>query len=333
MKQLTTFLLWLVCIAIHAQQPFDEASIFEIISKQDTIRFIKTDNDLTTKKPTIIFCQGSQPIPLFIGDEQNNFIPALCNFDYKKISKDYHIILISMPHTPILVNDSLLNNNSAFVTDISKPESFDTLYMRYNYLENYVRRGNTVIKHLKKQKWVEKRKIVVVGHSQGAQVALNLAVTNPDIYALGYFSGNIEGRFTQFIRNERNQVKRGNQTQFEAQNKIDSLYHIWQLICRKETEYGDGSHTWKSFSQNFVSKMTSLKMPVFITYGTEDPASEGCDYLPIYFEMANKTNYKIKPFVRCGHNFEEVTADGKHNWEKIHWQEAIDAFLLFIENQ
>ena len=49
------------------------------------------------------------------------------------------------------------------------------------------------------QKWVDKKKIYIIGHSQGAQVAIEMAKENKIIAAVGYSSGNVLGRFSQYI--------------------------------------------------------------------------------------------------------------------------------------
>jgi hypothetical protein len=67
----------------------------------------------------------------------------------------------------------------------------------------------------------------------------------------------------------------------------------------------------------------------YIAYGTKDDGPQQCDLLPIYFELAGKTNYKIRPFVGRGHNFEEITVEGKHNFDNMRWKEAVDEFMLW----
>ncbi len=165
-----------------------------------------------------------------------------------------------------------------------------------------------------------------MGHSQGTHIAANLAEQNPDIYALGYFSGNVSGRYSQFILQDRNAAKTGKVSREEAQANIEKRYEWWQLLCRgkmTDEQSGDPVHTWKSFSVSDVNRLVALKNPVYIAYGTEDDGPQLCNILPVYFELAGKTNYKMRPFVGCGHNFEEIMPDGSHNWDKMYWNEAV----------
>jgi hypothetical protein len=163
-----------------------------------------------------------------------------------------------------------------------------------------------------------------------------LAEQNPDIYAISYSGGNILGRFQSIILQERNAAKKGKISKEEAQANIERRYEWWKDVCRDTTEFtpdvSDAKRTWKSFSTPDIKRITELKLPVFIPYGTEDDGPQMCDILPILFELAGKTNYKMRPFVGCGHNFEEIAPDGSHNWDKMYWKEAVNEFILWVES-
>jgi hypothetical protein len=326
----------LVSICLKAELPVENVKLFSIRSKKDTIQFIKIGIETSQAKPIIFYCQGSLPLPLIVKDKGNSFIIATNNFDYRTLLKKYNIIIVSMPHTPVVADKSHLDNKYAYVPNILKPNEYDTQYLADNYLEKYVERGNIVLKYLKKQSWVDKKKIILIGHSQGADVALSLAKQNPYIYALGYFSGSADGRFEPQIIEQRNASKKGKISNEEAQANIEKEYEWWKSVCRDTTEFvpgtADSKRTWKSFSGSDREKLVSLKIPVFITYGTEDVGPQNNDLLPIYFELAGKTNYKMRPFVGCGHNFEEIMPTGEHNYDKMHWNDAVSDFIFWCES-
>lgn len=311
------------------------ARLFSIVEKGDTIQFLKTDSCIIQKKPTIIFCQGSLPIPMIIDDGTSKFIPALNNFDYQKISEKYNIILISMPHTPPVAVKEQLNKRFQYVPDLKREYKFDSIYLQDNYLEKYVERANCVLKYLKKQKWVDKNRMAVFGHSQGSYIALELAKQNPSIRAVGYAGGNPSGRFTLTIRKARRAVIAKKITPEEGQKSIDELYDLWKSYCKginPETDNADKAKTWTSFTKPVWDDLTGLKTPLFITYGTEDlESTEGCELLPVYFEKAGKSNYRMMPLVGCGHNFEEITADGTSNYDKMHWDDVMNSFIEWVE--
>jgi len=326
-------LLILATFQLKAQGQVENSKIFTITINSDSIQFLRISKDTISPKPVILFCQGSLPLPLILIDKEVSVIPVLNNFDYKRISERYNIVVISMPNTPISAQKEELNKLYAFVPDISKPDGYDRKYIKNNYLEKYVERGNLVLEYLRKQTWVDASKIILLGHSQGAHIAAYLAAQNRDIYAVGYFSGNPLGRYSQLINEQRNKSKSGQLTINEAQSNIDSIYIKWESICRgvNKNNQVDSDQTWMSFSDVYIDILVALKMPLYIAYGTEDMGGQFCDFLPIYFELANKTNYLLRPFIGCGHNFEEIMPDGSHNYDKMYWSEAVEEFISWCE--
>lgn len=332
-------MLQLFVITTYSQliQGLDNVRLFTITAANgDTIHFIKSNADLEKKKPTILFCQGSLPKPLIITNESQGPFIASYNFNYSKLCDKYNLIEISMPHTPPILPWKMLNKDGCFSTNKDILNHFDSLYLKNNYLENYVYRANSVLSFLKKQKWVDTNKIAVFGHSQGSYIAIEIARTNKLIKVIGYSGGNPMGRFEIYIRQIRRDIISKKISEEEGQTQIDKTYLEWKNICKEEESKIEGADrcvTWKSFSKNFLNEITDLKIPIYITYGTNDLEScESSELLPIYFQLKGKTNYKMMPFVGCGHNFEEVSADGKHNWEKMYWDKAIDGFIDYWES-
>lgn len=311
---------------------------FEILSDQDTIQFINANQDLHTKKPTIIFCQGSLPIPLIIDDLQYNekFMPVFGNFDHKTISQRYNLVCISMPHTPLIASTDNLNNQYAYVTDRNNNYSYSPAYLNSNYMETYVRRGNIVINYLMKQPWVDNKNIFIVGHSQGAKVATILASQNKNIAALGFLSGNPLGRIDLFIREYRLQETKGILSKEEAQAKINKVYEWWQSlhdnIDKPSINGEDSPKTTISFSKPVLHELLNLQIPVFIGYGTQDIGASYCDLLPIDFIRVNKTNFRHVPYPGLEHNFMEVDEQGKRIPEKGHWNKVMFDFTGWLDS-
>jgi len=126
---------------------------------------------LSEVKPVLLFCQGSQSIPLFIDFGEKGIKPiALSNFDVNKMKEHYHVVVISMPKTPLAPPLAQLNKSYNYVLDPSNERSYDRAFLEADYLENYVKRANRVIKFLRKQKWVDKSELVIAGHSQGSRI-------------------------------------------------------------------------------------------------------------------------------------------------------------------
>ena len=311
---------------------------FSINQGKDTIQFIKVDSDIKVKKPVLLFCQGSLPIPLIIKDKEGMIIPALNNFDYKKIAEKYHIIVISMPCIPIMPEEEHLNNQYCYIEDSNNSHSFPLKYSEANFLDNYVKRANRVIKFLRKQTWVDKSRMLIVGHSQGTYIATKVAAENPAISALGFLSGNPLGRVSEYIWQYRKLEHKGAISPKEAQERIDGIYEWWKNINLRPSNKPlepdkDSSNATISFSTPVIEDLLNLSIPIYIAYGTEDNTSFYCDFLPIEFIRKGKINYKIRPYVGLEHNFMEVDSAGKPIVEKMHWTEVFNDFIKWTETE
>src|SRR5690606_20382994 len=103
----------------------------------DTIDFVIADTNLNVAKPLLLFCQGSQPVPLFFDLNEQGIIPVpLSNFDMSKLNEKYHVCVISMPKTPVIVGRNHLNDQYNYVTDTSYQHSYSLEYLKNDYSEN-----------------------------------------------------------------------------------------------------------------------------------------------------------------------------------------------------
>lgn len=324
---------------VYGQKPIQyvNAVRFTIENKKDTIEFLKLNEDLEIPKPTIIFCQGSLPIPLILDlHDGSRKVTGISNFDYNKLIERFNIILVSMPHIPLIVKKEHLNDQYAYVTDTNNVHSYPQAYLDDNYLEKYVERGNAVIEFLLQQKWVNKKHIVIVGHSLGAKVATKIASENNHISALGFLSGNPVGRIEQFVRQSRLLELKGRLSPEKAQEEINRIYDWWKWMHEHPdtpSQKGEDSpRTVISFSNPVLPDLLKINIPVYIAYGTRDIGSSYCDLLPLDFIQAGKTNYKVVPYLGLEHNYFEVDSMGKPDYDKCHWDEVMSDFIDWLYN-
>lgn len=323
-----------LCLNISAQDMGvinGEARHFRIKTRDDQIDFIKLDTSLSAVKPVLLFLQGSLPLPLFFTSNTGKIYMiggGITNFNYKEIQQEYHIIVISMPKTPVLVDEKNLNPSYCYVPDSSRADQFDPAYIEADYLDNYVLRANRVIRFLKKQPWVAKTKFVLAGHSQGTKVAAKVALQNKNITHLGLFAANPFGRVDQFIRQFRKQAEKGELTWEEAGEKMENYYQYYQLVNTPDSLHGHPEYlAWKTFSETFYDDWLQLNIPLYLAYGTSDITADLCDLVPLFFIQEQKHNLTLKRYAGLDHNFFEVNADGRPDYEKGHWKEIMETFL------
>lgn len=77
----------------------NESTTFQLISKDENIDFIVFDTKLETKKPIFLWCQGSLPYPLYVNSKEGIWLigGGITNFDIENITKNYYLVIISMP--------------------------------------------------------------------------------------------------------------------------------------------------------------------------------------------------------------------------------------------
>ena len=302
---------------------------FQTTLKKDTIDFVVAETDLTVKKPVLLFCQGSQPVPLFFDFPDQGIVPVtLNNFDVSEMKKNYHVVVISMPKTPVTVGWDHLNKQYNYVLDTASEYSYDPEFTKADYLENYVARANQVLKYLSKQKWVDNEQLVVAGHSQGSHVALGIAHANKNVTHLGLFGFNPLGRIDQYIRSARKQAESGEITWQQADSIQKDTYEEYQSYYKPDsTQTSPFANSWKSFSKSQLNELVDLKIPVYIAYGSNDINSDFCDLLPLYFIEKGKSNYEVLRYPNLEHNFFPIDKNGNPDYQNGRWFVVMNSFV------
>ncbi|WP_404984656.1 alpha/beta hydrolase fold domain-containing protein [Chryseobacterium sp. M5] len=308
----------------------NQSTAFEISDKNDPIEFIVYDTKLEQKKPVFLWCQGSLPYPIYVNSKEEGLWiigGGIANFDVENIVKNYHLVIISMPKTPLIADEKDINESYWYYGN-SKNENQPTLeFQKADYLENYVNRAQKVLKFLNKQKWVDRSKLIVAGSSQGSKVATKVAAANKNVSKLGLFSANPFGRIDQNIREYRKEAEQKQISWEEADKGIEEEYQMFRdAYTPKKLAEKPELLAWKSFSVPLLDDWLQFKKPIYLAYGTHDIASDLNDIVPLYFIRENNNNLTLKRYLNLEHNFFEVE-NGKPNHEKPHWEEVMNDFV------
>lgn len=302
-------------------------SSFSIEEENDTIDFAIADTVFDIQKPMLLFCQGSLPVPLFVDVGNNRIVPLqLGNFDLKEMRKYYHVVVISMPKTPMIAKMENLTQQYYYVKDTATRKISDAFFLADN-MANYVRRANVVIAYLQKKDFIESSKLVVCGHSQGSRVAVMLAASNKAITQLGLFSYSYENRIDEILRKARVAATKGEITWYEADSIQENYYAFYRKICNDDSLKVQPSLTsWRSFSKTTINELSHLKIPVYIAYGSEDVGCVDTDLIPLYFIEQGKSNYVVRRYPGLEHNFFPLV-DGHPDHKNGEWANVMNAFI------
>ncbi len=324
---------------ISAQQPVqmgNDATHFQIGPENQPIDFLVLDTTFSKVKPILLFCQGSLPIPLFANLEGHGLYligGGMSNFDLDSLRKVYYPVVISMPFTPLVVEQAHLNPSFCYVPNPELPRDFSPDYLAADTLENYVDRALMVLGYLRQQTWVYPVEWVVAGHSQGAKVATKVASASPWISRLGLFSPNPFGRIDQFIRETRLDAQLGRQTWEQADTLMDNFVQLSRLTADPQVRLDNQNlaSLW-SFSEPMFDDWLALEKPIYLAYGTEDRSADLCDIIPLLFIRENKENLTMRRYIHREHNFFPVGVDGRPDQEQPGWPAVMNAFLEWAKD-
>lgn len=322
MKKILFFLFpIIISFQSFSQKPEDFGyRHFTIKFKNDNVDIlIKSRNgEENIKKPLFLFCQGSLPHPLIILDKDGKPY-SIAPFKTDSLEKYYHIAFISKPYIPLIAQESVLDNYN-FID--STAHTFPLEYIKRNVIDYYVERNIAVINFLKQQKWIDAKKIIIAGHSEGSNLVAQIAYKCKDVKYVIYASGNALGRIMAIIANDRQENLHVNFKQW--QSIVDSPYVI--------NNKGDAYKATYGFSYPppiyFLEK---LKIPVLVCYGTKDPSALLNDYLQVEMIRQKKKNFSFYVYDGLEHNFFGLKPDGSFDENQFHWDEVVNDWLTWLK--
>lgn len=304
---------------------------FQTIYKGDTVDILikSKKGDELKRKPLLLFCQGSLPVPLIIKYDENGKqgIYHVFVFNPDSLSNEYHLAIIGKPYIPLIVDKKSLNSDMTFTDSTG---AFPKKYIERNLLDYYVHRDIAVIKFLQKQSWVSKNKLVVAGHSEGSTIAAKLALEFPKVTKLIYASGNPLGRIMTIIEHDR--TDESDSAQY-AENEIKHWKQIVDNSSDMDTKTGDTYKATYEFSIPPMQYLQKLKIPVLICYGTKDVGSPFNDYFRVEMIRQKKKNFTFKAYIGLDHNFFPLKPNGDINFDIFNWDKVADDWRSWLRNK
>jgi dienelactone hydrolase len=285
-------------------------------------------------RPLLIYLDGSGNFPIQFKTKSGRYSTAIA-MDVAKYAKEYYIVLISKPGIPFSDSLSYSDSGRAFY-----PEN-KTYKERYS-LDWRAGTAAESINFLVKKIPVDQKKVVVMGYSEGSQVAPKVAVLNKKVTHVVCFVGNALNQLYDFILDARLEADRGKISTEEAQGKVDSLYIEYEKIYANplavnQTWYGETYLKWSSFTKTTpLENMIQLNIPILYLAGGKDNHQNimDMDYARLEFLRKGKKNLTYKVYPNSNHYFQESsTVDGKtkktDRIDEVH-QFAFDWLNAFI---
>lgn len=338
MKSIIIILTLITIInVVPAQYPpnLDSYSHYHLIKKVDTIKYhIYSKLPLNKNKGIVVYLHGSGSEPLFKIRENTDTIEVMIDgipkkklqksmyinssvpFDLDRIPDSYAFVVISKTGIPFSVT------NSEFTTP--------KIFFEKESLDHRVYQADEVINYILKKQCKNAKNVVVIGHSEGSDVAAKLATKNKKITHLGYWSGGGPTQYYDFALFIRNEVNRGNLSEEEAIKQLDSLIKQAREIANEPNNidkkwYGHSYQRWASFTEPSINNLLKVKIPIFIAMGSKDTAVpiESAYYIPIEFARHKKDNLTFKVYPELDHSFNIPPKKEGEEWQVL----FMDIFL------
>ena len=290
-----------------------------LFSKKDTITFIhSTFNE--KPKPTIVFIQGSLPNPIVLNEDGYKW--ANLPFDYTKFIKEVNLVLISRKGVDLECNFNELENIQ---------QSPTVEYLKNDNLDYRVFQVEEVLKFLKKQKWVNKENLFLVGHSEGYRVTAKAAERNRKIKKIVCLAADPINRISENII--RLQIE--NTQMNHDSTRVSKIYkEINDFKNLQKFDKGDyDMNNFVSYNENPPYKsFEKFKNPILICYGTNDVRAYNNNLLPL---LINKKNLELKIYPDLDHNFlrKEFDKNGNAIEDSYHWDSVFKDVLEWLLNE
>ena len=259
------------------------------------------------RKPLLVYLDGSGNFPLYYKTKSGRYSTAV-PLSVKRYAKQYRVVLISKPGIPF--QDSLRYSSSG------RSYYPDNATFQQHYSLNWrAETAAAAIDYVAKKLPIDQSKIVVMGFSEGSQVAPRVAVLNKKVTHVVCLAGNALNQLYDFLVEARLQVERQELTAEQGQQIVDSLYREYAKIYQApqatdKSWFGATYQKWSSFSQPTpLESMLQLNIPILYIAGGKDHNQTivTMDYARLEFLRRGKSNLTYRVFPNANHYFEEIT--------------------------
>ncbi|MBF9221335.1 alpha/beta hydrolase family protein [Hymenobacter ruricola] len=313
MHRLLGLLLLLAPLLVHGQNAANELFQHYTLHRPQLKSFDihVTKSDSKAKRPLLVYLDGSGNFPLYYKTKSGRYNSSV-PLNISKYAKDYYIVVISKPGIPF--KDSLRYDNSGR-RYYPENNTFKQLYS----LDWRAEAASATIDYLVKKLPIDTRKVIVMGYSEGSQVAPRVAVLNKKVTHVICMAGNALNQLYDFLLAARLQAEQQQLSRIESQRIVDSLYTEYAKIYRSpkavdHTWYGATYLKWSSFSRTTpLENMLRLSIPILYIAGGRDDNQTimSMDYAKLEFLRQGKSNLTYRVYPDCNHYFqEEKTVDG-----------------------
>lgn len=278
------------------------------------IHFYISSKDIHQTKPLLLALDGSGhfPMAIFVQLRKKAFLCNTLDNDALALADKFHVVMISKPGVPFC--DTLnIDRDSASTADVMELLTVPAAYTKRAGLAWRVNAASKVIDFVCRHMPVDKKKVVVYGYSEGAQVVPKLSLVNKKITHCAAIVGSGLNQFYDWIVDVRTKASQGLISQEDAQRQVDSLFAQFAAIYAAPHDIyhkweGHTYQRWAGYCSDIpLDNLVKLNIPVFIAAGSRDHNSSiySLEYIRLEFLRRGKKNLSFHVYP-TDHYFNEV---------------------------
>ncbi len=262
--------------------------------------------DESVRKPLVILCEGSGAQSLFVAVGDKVGTTGLLGLFGKALAPDFHVVALEKRGVKFL--DGVRPGSA---------EGASEEYQRHATLEDRVADVRLVIDALLKQAPVDPARVVVIGHSEGSDVAAAVSAAEPRVTHAACLAGaGITQFFDLVILQRRGMLKEGLPEQVIA-NQIEQLHAEFAKILAAPDAIdqffmGHAYKRWASFAKTPpVESLRKSRCKLFLAHGSADESVpvESFEALVAELVRSGRKDMTVRRYPDRDHGFMEKGAD------------------------
>lgn len=187
-------------------------------------------------------------------------------------------------------------------------------YLRHATYDDRVSEVRLLIDALAAQPNVDASRVVLVGHSEGADVAAGVAAADPRVTHVAFLAGGGPSQMFDLLVLRRDGMLKSGASPAETEQAISELEREYREIFKDRASttrffMGHAYRRWASFFAHLpVENLLASKARLFLAHGTRDESVpiEAFDLLVIELIRAGREDVVVRRCPNCDHGFQDA---------------------------
>jgi len=278
------------------------------------------DNSFATRKPLLIYLEGSGAMSQFVrvGKMTGYGIYGLIA---DRLRNDFHVITVEKRGIPF----------GWRVEHVGGAVGASEEYQRHATLDGRVSDVSLALTALLKQPTVDPAMVLLIGHSEGADVAAVVAGRDDRVTHVGVLAGGGAPQFFDSFVSRRREMKASGASDEEIAQALSELEDQIRTIVAEPDSIekfwrGHAYKRWATFAtRSAADELAHTSAHVFVAQGSRDGSvpMESFDYLVVRLLASGNPNVTIRRYPGRDHGFGGEGVEGGDGMMEI-IQEVVD---------